>query len=121
MEEVPVALLTIMGGRENEMEEAPVSLSTIVGDRGRDLDTVSGGTLHGLGEEELTGNRGRPVKGSNGIVGYMHDFEAADRKVGDITFVFSCYVIPFIAGICNSSFSLDIALAPIVIYHRHTV
>ena len=121
MEEVPLALPTNVGGRGSVMEEAPVSLSTIVGGRGRDLDTVSGGTLHGLGEEQLTGNRGRPVKGSNGIVGYMHDFEAADRKVGDITFVFSCYVIHFVAGICITSFGFVITLASIAIHYRNSV
>ena len=72
MEEVPVALLTIMGGRENEMEEPPVSLFTIVGGRGSDLNTVTGGTPNALGKEQLTGKRGRTVKGSNGIVGYVY-------------------------------------------------
>ena len=83
-----------MGGRVSDLE-APVV--------GRDLDEVSGGTAtttttttHNLGAGHLTG---RPVRGSNGIIGYMHDFEAADRKVGDITFVFSCNVIYFVAGI----------------------
>ena len=86
MEEVPVALSTIMGGRGNEMEEAPVALSTIVGGRGNQLDTVRGGTHHGLVEDQVTGSNGRPVRGSNGIVGWMHDHEAADKKVSDITF-----------------------------------
>ena len=110
-----------MGGRGSGLEEASVSVPVDVGDRGRDLDAVSGGTSHGLGAGQLTGSSGRPVRGSNGIIGYIHDFEAADRKVGDITFVFSCYVIHFVAGICNSAFVFVITLASIAIYHRNSV
>ena len=68
-----------VGGRVSALE-APVSV-------GRDLDGVSMGTpvtAHSLG---------RPVRGSTGIVGYMNDYKAGTRKVGDLTFVFSCYVI----------------------------
>ena len=110
-----------MGGRGNGLDKAPVSVSLNVGDRGRDLDAVSGGTSHGLGAGQLTGSSGRPVRGGNGIVGYMHDFEAADRKVGDITFVFSCYVIHFVAGICITSFGFVITLASIAIHYRNSV
>ena len=103
------------------MEEAPVAVSTIVGGRGTELDTARGGTDHGLEEDQITGNRGRPVKGSNGIIGYMHDYEAADRKVSGITFVFSCYVIYFVAGVCITSSGFVISLASIAANDRYSV
>ena len=86
-----------VGGRVANLE-APVVV--------RDLDGVSGGTT------TVTGNLGRPVRGSHGIVGYINDFEAGTRKVGDLTFVFTCYVMLFIIGICDST-----ALAAIFIIH----
>ena len=105
-----------VGGRGSELE-APVSVPLV----GRDLVGVTGGTAtHNLGARPLTGSLGRPVRGSNGIVGYMNDFEAGNRKVGDLTFVFSCYVILFIAGICNSIFCC-VTLASVLIYYRHPV
>ena len=103
------------------MEETPIALSTIVGGRGNQLDTVRGGSRHGLVEDQVTGNNGRPVKGSNGIVGWMHDHEAADRKVSGITFVVSCYVIYFVAGVCVTSSSFVISLASVTINDRYTV
>ena len=68
------------------MEEAPTALSTIVGGRGHQLDTARGGAQRGFVEDVVTVNNGRPVRGSNGIVGWMHDHEATDKKVSDITF-----------------------------------
>ena len=103
------------------MEEAPVAVSTIVGGRGTELDTARGRTDHGLEEDQITGNRGRPVKGSNGIIGWMHDHEAADKKVSGITFVFNCYVIYFVAGVCITSSSFVISLASVTINDRYTV
>ena len=80
----------------------------------RDVD------VHSSGISTVTGSLGRPVRGSSGIVGYMNDFEAGNRKVGDITFVFSCYVILFIAGICSSIFCC-VTLASVLINYRHPV
>ena len=94
-----------MGGRVSDLE-APVV--------GRDLDGVSGGTT------TVTGNLGRPVRGSHGIVGYINDFEAGTRKVGDLTFVFICYVMLFIVGICNST-NYCVTLATIVIIYRNSI
>ena len=96
-----------VGGRVSALE-APVSV-------GRDLDGVSMGTA-----TVTTHSLGRPVRGSTGIVGYMNDFEAGNRKVGDLTFVFSCYVILFIAGICNSIFCC-VTLASVFINYRNSI
>ena len=74
-------------------EEIPLSLDSIVGGRGNSLDTVRSGSRDGLVEEPVSGSIGRPVKGNNGIVGWMYDHEAADSKVSGVTFVVSCYVI----------------------------
>ena len=80
----------------------------------RDVDVLSSGT------PTVTGSLGRPVRGSNGLVGYMNDYEAGTRKVGDLTFVFSCYVILFIAGICNSIFCC-VTLASVFVNHRNSI
>ena len=79
----------------------------------RDVDVLSSGI------PTVTGSLGRPVRGSNGIVGYMNDFEAGTRKVGDLTFVFSCYVILVIVGICKSIFWC-VSLASVSLYHRNS-
>ena len=52
-----------------------------------------GWVCHGSVEEQVTGDLGRLVRGSYGIVGWMHDNEAANKKVSSITYVVSCYVI----------------------------
>ena len=98
----------IVGGHGSVEGEASVSVGGRVANLeapvvGRDLDGVSGGTT------TVTGNLGRPVRGS-------HDFEAGARKVGDLTFVFICYVMLFIVGICNST-NYCAMLATIVIIH----
>ena len=103
------------------MEEIPLSLSTIVGGRGNSLDTARSGSRDGLVEEPVSGSIGRPVKGSNGIVGWMHDHEAADSKVSGVTFVVSCYVIYFVAGVCITSSGFVISLTSVTSHDRYTV
>ena len=115
---VPSAMSDNVGGHGSVEGEATMSVGGRVSDLeapvvGRDLDGVSGGTA------TFTGSLGRPVRGSNGIVGYMNDFEAGTRKVGDLTFVFSCYVILVIVGICKSIFWC-VALSSVSLYHRNS-
>ena len=93
-----------------------MALSAIVGGRGNQLDIVRGGSRHGPVEEQFTGDIGRPVRGSNGVVGWMRDHEAANKKVSGITFVVNCYVICFVAGVCITSSSFVISLASVTAY-----
>ena len=100
------------------MDETPTELSAIVGGRGNQLDIVRGGSCHGSVEEQVTGDLGRPVRGSYGIVGWMHDNEAANKKVSAITYVVSCYVICFVAGVCITftGFFILVASSMLTIY-----
>ena len=101
------------------MDETPIELSAIVGGRGNQLDIVRGGSCHGSVEEQVTGDLGRPVRGSNGIVGWMHDNEAANKKVSGITYVVSCYVICFFAGIYLAITSYFVTISSVNIFNRY--
>ena len=74
------------------MEEAPIELSDIVGGRGNQLDVSGGGSRHGSVEVQVTGDLGRPVRGSNGVIGWMRDHEAVSKKVSGSTYVINCYI-----------------------------
>ena len=103
------------------MEEAPIELSAIVGGRGNQLDLIGGGSRQGTVEEQVTGDLGRPVRGSNGVIGWMRDHEAANKKVSNITYVINCYVICFVAGVYLTSTGIFIMITSVSVVYRYSV
>ena len=73
---------------------------------GRDLDGAREGTA------VVSGSLRRPVRERLGNMVHSDDYKAETKKVGDLTFVFTCYVMLFIIGICDST-----ALAAIFILY----
>ena len=98
---------TIVGGSGSVESKASVSVGGIVGGHveGRACVTVGGRDLNGAsgGTAVVTGSLGRPARERLGNMVHFNDYKAETKKVGDLTFVFTCYVMLFIVGICNSA------------------
>ena len=75
------------------MVEVPVDQAAIVGGRGRQLDVCRDGSRQRTVEVKVTDDLGRPVRGKDGVVGWMRDHEAVTKKVSGSFYVKSCYVI----------------------------
>ena len=102
-------------------EETPLSPDSTVEGRGNSLETARSESRDSRAEEPASGNSGRPVKGKNGIVGWMTDHEAADSKVSGVTFVVNCYVIYFVAGDCITSFGVIVSLTSVSSLDKYTI
>ena len=103
------------------MVEASIDQSAIVGGRGNQLDLHRDGSRHGTVEVQVTGDLGRPVRGSNGVIGWMRDHKAVSKKVSGITYVINCYVICSVAGVYITSTSVFVSLASVTVINQYTV
>ena len=103
------------------MVEAPIDQSAIVGGRGNQLDLCRDGSRHGTVEVKVTGDLGRPVRGRDGVVGWMRDHEAVSKKVSGSTYVINCYVVCFVAGIHLATTSVIVTISSVTIFNRDSV
>ena len=70
----------------------------ILGDRGRQMDTSREGQRQQV-EVKVTTDQGRPVRGPNGVVGYMKDHQVVSKKVSYKVEVDYCLISLLIVGI----------------------
>ena len=103
------------------MVEAHMDQAAIVGGRGNQLDVCRDGSRHGTVEMKVTGDLGRPVRGSIGVIGWMHDHEAVTKKVSGSFYVNSCYVICFVAGIHLATTSVFVTISSVTVFDRDSV
>ena len=92
-----------------------------MGGRGRQLDVCRDGSRQRTVEVKVTDDLGRPVRGRDGVIGWMHDHEAVSKKVSDSTYVINCYVICFVAGVYITSTSIFVSLASVTVVYRYSV
>ena len=103
------------------MEEAPLDQLAIVGGRGNQLDISRDGSRHRTVEVKVTGDLGRPVRGRDGVVGWMRDHEAVSKKVSGSTYVINCYVIYFVAGVYLTSTGIFVTITSVTVVYRYSV
>ena len=103
------------------MVEAHLDQAAIVGGRGNQLDGCRDGSRHRTVEVKVTGDLGRPVRGRNGVVGWMRDHQAVSKKVSGSTYVINCYVICFVAGIHPATTSVFVMISSVTVFNRYSV
>ena len=103
------------------MVEAHIDQAAIVGGRGNQLDVCRDGSGHRTVEVKVTGDLGRPVRGRDGVVGWMRDHEAVSKKVSGSTYVINCYVICFVAGIHLAITSFFVTISSVTIFNLDSV
>ena len=101
--------------------EAPVEQAAIVGGRGRQLAVSRDGSSQRNIEVKVTTDLGKPVRGRDGVVGWMRDHEAVTKKVSGSAYVNSCYVICFVAGINLTTTSVIVTISSVTIFNRDSV
>ena len=85
----------------------------ILGGRGRQLDVAREGRSQQQVEVKVTADQGRPVKGPNGVVGYMKDHEMVSKKVSYKVEIVCCFISFLIAGVNLATICL--------VFHTRTV
>ena len=98
--------------------EAPVEQAAIVGGRGRQLAVSRDGSSQCNIEVKVTTDLGKPVRGRDGVVGWMHDHEAVTKKVSGNVYVNSCYTLYFVAGINFATTSIFVTITSIIVLDR---
>ena len=78
--------------------QASVRDGDILGGRGRQMEASREGQRQHV-EVKVTTDQGRPVKGPNGVVGYMKDHQVVSKKVSYKVEVDYCLILFFIVGI----------------------
>ena len=82
------------GGQQSVVEDVD-----ILGGRGRQLDVAREGRSQQQVEVKVTSDQGRPVKGPNGVVGWMKDHEMVSKKVSYKVDIVHCFISFLIAGV----------------------
>ena len=78
---------SVSGGQHAVVEDAD-----ILGGRGRQLDVAREGRSQQQVEVKVTTDQGKPVKGPNGVVGWMKDHEMVSKKVSYKVEIVCCFI-----------------------------
>ena len=89
-----------------------------MGGRGRQLAAPREGSSQQTVEVKVTSDMGKPVKGKNGVVGWMRDHGAVSKKVSYKVLIDCCFTSLLIAGVNFATAGFVIITSPLVILCR---
>ena len=100
--------------------QAVVKVADILGGRGRQLEASREGRSQQHVEVKVTTDQGKPVKGPNGVVGWIKDHEVVSKKVSYKVAIDCCFISQFIAGVNFATVPFLICARTISILCRST-
>ena len=104
------------GGQQSVVEDAE-----ILGGRGRQLDVAREGRSQQQVEVKVTSDQGRPVKGPDGVVGWMKDHEMVSKKVSYKVDIVCCFISFLIAGVNFAAICLVFRFRTVSVLRGDTV
>ena len=93
--------------------QAPVEQVDIVDGRGRQLTASREGSGRKRVEVKVTSDLGKPVRGRDGVVGWVSDYGAVSKKVSGKVIVDYCFTTFFVAGFNLTTASIIFTIATI--------
>ena len=91
-----------------------------MGGRERQLEASREGRSQQLVEVKVTTDQGKPVKGPNGVVGWMKDHEVVSKKVSYKVETDCCFISLFIAGVDFATVCFLVCTRTVIILSRDT-